>query len=93
MFSFHQEIKDRERAKEAARAVVDSHLHRRATQIEIRPKFLLPDTNCYIDHLKCEETASPQPTLPTCCVPKVAVPAHFRLAPWVILLVAPPTRR
>ena len=48
-----QEIKDRERAKEAARAVVDSHLQRRATQIEIRPKYLLPDTNCYIDHLKC----------------------------------------
>ena len=49
-----QEIKDRERAKEAARLVVDSNIHRRATQIEIRPKYLLPDTNCYIDHLKSE---------------------------------------
>ena len=49
-----QEIREREKAKEAARLVVDSHVHRRATQIEIRPKYLLPDTNCYIDHLKCE---------------------------------------
>ncbi|XP_067120587.1 telomerase-binding protein EST1A [Centruroides vittatus] len=41
---------DRYRAK--IQAVLQEHRHKRPTVLEVRPHYLIPDTNCFIDHLE-----------------------------------------
>ncbi|RUS90682.1 hypothetical protein EGW08_001582, partial [Elysia chlorotica] len=44
-----QKRKQREKAHENREAILDSHKHAKI-ELEIRPIFLIPDTNCFIDH-------------------------------------------
>jgi len=40
------------RIEESIQAAIDGSQHEsRLIQLEIRPQFLVPDTNCFIDHL------------------------------------------
>lgn len=41
---------DRYRAK--IQAVLQEHRRKRPTILEVRPRYLIPDTNCFIDHLQ-----------------------------------------
>ncbi|KAH9525481.1 Smg-6, nonsense mediated mRNA decay factor [Bulinus truncatus] len=45
----HRQREERERNKENMEAILDSHRHAKI-ELEICPIFLIPDTNCFIDH-------------------------------------------
>ncbi|XP_005096140.1 telomerase-binding protein EST1A [Aplysia californica] len=45
----HRRKQERERNKESMDAILDSHRHAKI-ELEIRPIFLVADTNCFIDH-------------------------------------------
>uniref|UniRef100_A0A2R5LHI5 Telomerase-binding protein EST1A n=1 Tax=Ornithodoros turicata TaxID=34597 RepID=A0A2R5LHI5_9ACAR len=41
----------RDRHQACVQAVLQEHRNKQATMLEIRPRYLFPDTNCFIDHL------------------------------------------
>ncbi|XP_070572544.1 telomerase-binding protein EST1A-like [Ptychodera flava] len=45
-------VKEEKRRQEHIQAVVESHSKARPFRLEVRPVYIVPDTNCFIDHLK-----------------------------------------
>eukprot|EP00057_Strongylocentrotus_purpuratus_P028192 XP_011682666.1 PREDICTED: telomerase-binding protein EST1A isoform X1 [Strongylocentrotus purpuratus] len=49
--SLEKQLRDREIRGAQIQAIVESHRSQRLLEIVIKPYFLVPDTNCFIDHL------------------------------------------
>ncbi|XP_063966435.1 telomerase-binding protein EST1A-like [Lytechinus pictus] len=49
--SLEKQLRDRELRESHIQAIVESHRSQRLLEIVIKPYYLIPDTNCFIDHL------------------------------------------
>ncbi|XP_050049896.2 telomerase-binding protein EST1A-like [Dermacentor andersoni] len=61
-----------ERQHACVQAVLQEHRSKQAAMLEIRPRFLIPDTNCFIDHLPL--------------VQKVVADGHFNVYVPIVVL-------
>ncbi|XP_072164045.1 telomerase-binding protein EST1A-like [Diadema setosum] len=49
--SLERQLRDREKRDATIQAIVENHRSQRALEVLIKPYYLVPDTNCFIDHL------------------------------------------